>query len=89
MTSKEFNEKYKEFLEEGFEDQGLSFDSPNCTLFLDDIFKELTMIPGFKYSQIKLKFGDCRFYTTLRSALESLIEQKINKILRDEKNHEK
>jgi hypothetical protein len=80
MTSDEFNEKYKAFLEEGH--YGLSFDNERVTDMLDNIFKDLTLIPGFQYSQIKLKFGMPRFYSNLNSTrLMYMIEQEINEIV--------
>ena len=58
MKAEEFNIKYKDYLEEGH--YGLAFNDPGVMIFLDDIFQDLIKIPGFKYSQIKLKFGKCR-----------------------------
>ena len=56
MTSFEFNEKYKDYLEQGH--YGLAIDIPSVTKFLDGIFSlVLIHLPGFKYSQIKLKFN--------------------------------
>ena len=60
MTRIEFNEKYKEYLEEGH--YGLSFDIPKFILWLDSRFQEFIKEPNFKYSQIKQKFGMGRFY---------------------------
>jgi len=60
MTQEEFNEKYKDFIEEGF--SGLEFDNPVATEYLDKEFQELIKIPGFKFSQIKFKWFDYRFY---------------------------
>jgi hypothetical protein len=80
MTQKEFNEKYKNFLREGF--YGLGFDDPDVILFLDNIFQTLTLIPGFQYIKIKLKFGMARFYSNIQSDLNYLIEEKINEILK-------
>lgn len=69
MTSEEFNEKYKAYIEPGFGEQGLGFDIPEATEFLDKVFQELINIPGFNYSQIKSKFGTSRFYTNLSKVL--------------------
>lgn len=80
MTSTEFNEKYKDYLQEGF--YGLNFNNPDVTKFLDNIFQDLITIPGFKYSQIKMKFGSARFYSTLKSGLQYLIEGEIDKIFK-------
>jgi len=83
MTSDEFNNKYKNYLEERH--YGLAIDKESVVDFLDNIFKDLIEIPDFKYSQIKLKFGYARFYSTLLSTeLSSLIENKINSLIHDE-----
>jgi hypothetical protein len=63
MTADEFNEKYKDYLEKGH--YGLDLNSPNIIKYLDEMFQGLIEIPGFKYSQIKEKFGSSRFYTNL------------------------
>ena len=47
MTAEEFNEKYKNWIEPGFEEQGLEFDVIGVTNFLDAIFKDLTKIPSY------------------------------------------
>ena len=78
MSSNDFNKKYKEYLEDRH--YGLAIDNPTIVDFLDSIFKDLTKIPGFKYSQIKMKFGMARFYSTLGVDLSYLIEDKINTI---------
>ena len=48
MTAQEFNDKYKDYIEEGF--CGLSFDIEPVTKFLDKLFQYLTRIPGFEYA---------------------------------------
>ncbi len=63
MTANEFNEKYKEYLEEGH--YGLDISTPSIIKYLDEMFQDLIKIPGFKYSQIKEKFNTSRFYTNL------------------------
>ena len=60
MNNNEFNKKYKDFLEEGF--SGLEIDIPEVTEWLDKKFEQFILKPGFKYSQIKVKFGMGRFY---------------------------
>ena len=60
MTYVEFNEKYKDYLEEGH--YGLGFDNKEFTLWLDSKFQEFVKNPNFRYSQIKEKFGKGRFY---------------------------
>lgn len=78
MTSKKFNEKYKDYIEKGF--YGLEFDQELVTIFLDEVFQDLIKIPDFKFSQIKLKFGYARFYSSLGIVLTNLIEEKINSL---------
>jgi hypothetical protein len=54
MTSNEFNEKYKDHLEEGFE--GLVFLNKEIIDYCDKIFQILLITnPNFTYSQIKRK----------------------------------
>ena len=85
MRASEFNKKYKDYIEVGFEEQGLEFDIPQVTKWLDNIFQDLILIPDFTYAQIKIKFGMARFYTTLKSVqLTFLIEEKINTLLKQE-----
>jgi len=83
MTQEEFNKKYKDYLEEGH--YGLDISYPSVVNYLDEIFQELIKIPGFKYSQIKLKFNYSRFYTNLFDIIPKLskfiehqIENRIN-----------
>lgn len=76
---KDFNEKYKDYLEEGH--YGLSFEGEEFLKFLDDLFKELIKFPGFKYSQIKIKWGGIRFYSTLGPKLTTLIEVALEEML--------
>lgn len=81
MTADEFNEKYKAFLEEGH--YGLDIIDESVVDYLDSLFEDLTLIPLFKYTQIKLKWGGARFYSTLGIELTALVEEKINSIIRD------
>lgn len=89
MTQKEFNEKYKDHLTEGFETQGLEFDILPVTEYLDKLFQQLIAEdPLFKYAQIKLKFGYVRFYTTVDMEKEFEVEDKIQDLV-DEYNKTK
>ena len=60
MGTKEFNEKYKNYLEEGH--YGLDIHNEEFIKWLDNKFSEFIKQPGFSYSQIKTKFGMGRFY---------------------------
>lgn len=93
MTSEEFNEKYKQYIPEGW--YGLGFNISDVTDYLDKEMEDLILIPGFELHQVKLKFNMARFYFEtnwkdkhLESALENKIEDEINKLVKehDDKN---
>lgn len=78
MNTLEFNEKWKDYLEEGF--YGLVIDHPEVIKYLDKEFEEETRInKEFSYSQIKLKFGFSRVYADTDKWSEW--EDRIDKIL--------
>lgn len=88
-TSKEFNEKYKNFLAEGH--YGMDISIPSVLAYVDQIFQDFTKIEGFKYQQIKTKYGLARVYTNLDELLpfagrilQQELEEKINFILKVE-----
>lgn len=87
--NKEFNAKYKDYLEEGH--YGIDIEVPAVLTYVDQIFNDLTQIPGFKYQQIKTKYGLARVYTNLDDLLPFVgriinqeLEEKINFILKVE-----
>ena len=79
MNADEFNEKYKEFLDPGH--YGLDIHIPVVIDYQDEKFQDLVKIPGFKYSQIKLKFGRARFYAEPLEAMTTEIEEEINRLI--------
>lgn len=82
MTAKEFNDKYKDYIEEGF--YGLEFDIPQVTAYLDTIFPAFTEIEGFMFAQIKLKFGMARFYADeLSFEICNEVENHINFLIKE------
>lgn len=88
-TNQEFNDKYKDYLEEGH--YGMSIEIPAILSYVDQIFQDFTKIPGFKYQQIKVKYGLARVYTNLDEIipfagriLHQELEDKINFILKVE-----
>lgn len=81
MTSFEFNEKYKDYLEEGY--YGLSINIPEVVDYLDKEFSMLIKIPDFKYYQIKVKFNMCRFYCKPETIDTHTIENNINQIIKE------
>jgi hypothetical protein len=85
MTAQQFNEKYKQYIPEGW--YGLSFNTPPVTEYLDILMEDLITIPGFKLLQVKMKFGTARFYfetgfkrKILDSIIQAEIEATINKL---------
>jgi len=83
MTTNEFNEKYKNYLEEGF--YGLAIQDNNVIDYLDKEFeKEIKINPSFKYSQIKIKFGTSRVYADSNKTSEW--ENEIDNILKNKNN---
>ena len=82
MTVEDFNEKYKDYLEEGY--YGLTLNDSRAIKYLDETFQDLIKIPGFKFSQIKGKFGTSRFYTNLYQVIGKpglIINYEIEKTL--------
>ena len=87
MTQKEFNDKYKQWIPQGW--GGLEFDKPKVTEYLDKEMQDLIMIPGFELHQIKMKFEWPRFYFTTNFknkgtelAIAMRIQEDINKIMK-------
>ena len=62
MTQQEFNAKYKQWIPEGWE--GLEFDIPQVTEYMDTVMQDMILIPGFELHQIKMKWDWPRFYFT-------------------------
>jgi hypothetical protein len=88
-TSEEFNTKYAQYLEVNFD--GLIINYPSVIHYLDQIFQDLIKIEGFKFNQIKTKFGMARVYTNLDELMpfagriiNQELEEKINFILKVE-----
>ncbi len=79
MTARQFNEKYKDYLEEGH--YGLDIHAESFIVWLDEKFQEFIKKPGFSYSQIKSKFGYGRFYCEGLARYEEVeVEQRISKL---------
>lgn len=79
MNCDQFNEKYKEYLEEGH--YGMSIEHKKVIKLVDEKFQEWIKLPGFAYTQIKLKFGYARVYAEAKGvnldtdALETAINE--------------
>jgi len=73
MTELEFNEKYKDHIEDKF--YGLEFDYPSVTEYLDRVFaEEIEANSNFQFAQVKLKFGTARVYSNSKRNHEFEIE---------------
>jgi len=79
MTSQEFNQKYKAYLEEGH--YGLAIDIPEVIKYLDEKFQEFIQVPGFSYSQIKRKWDSSRFYCEPREIDSTAVELHIDELI--------
>ncbi len=78
-TKADFNIKYNDYLEDGH--YGLDISNPEFIKWLDNKFKEFIKTPNFKYSQIKIKFGEGRFYCEGLSIEEiNEVEDKISEL---------
>jgi hypothetical protein len=86
MNCEQFNEKWKEHLEEGH--YGMAIDDPDVISYMDDEFRMLKSInPNFTFSQIKLKFGFARVYVkNVPIKLCSVWEQQINEIINENRS---
>lgn len=78
MTCYEFDEKWKDYLEEGH--YGLDIDSAAVIEYLDSEFeKEIKVNKDFSFSQLKLKFGMPRIYANSNKTFEW--EKKVGNLL--------
>lgn len=81
MTIEEFDEKWKDYLEDGH--YGLAINNEKVIDYLDKEFtKEVKINPSFTYAQIKIKFGTSRVYTNSNKNYEW--EKEIDKIIKGE-----
>ena len=87
-TSKEFNEKYKDYLNH---ESGMLLDIPSVLAYVDQIFQDLIKIPEFKYQQIRTVHGLAKVVTNLQDIIpfvgriiDQELEEKINFILKVE-----
>jgi hypothetical protein len=80
MTNREFNEKYKDYLEDRY--SGCCLIQEKQLEYLDNSFKQFILIPNFKYKQIKAKFDFYCFYCS------GLSDEIVTKVVRDLKSLE-
>ena len=79
MNNIEFNAKYAKYLEPRH--YGLAINIPEIVEYLDFRFQHFIKDPEFRYSQIKVKFGYIRVYSTLSSELCTELEEDCQLIL--------
>ena len=80
MTTGQFNEKYKNHLDEGH--YGMDINDERVIEFLDKEFtEEIEHDPNFKYQQIKLKWDMARIYSS--SEKNYYWENEIDKIMKN------
>ena len=76
----EFDKKYKEYVKEGH--YGMAIEDPLVLAISSIIFETwFTKMQGFKFSQIKVKFGYSRVYTSLPRYMNACLEEVIDYIL--------
>lgn len=87
-TSKEFNKKYNLYLDGK---SGMLLEIPSILSYVDQVFNDLSWIPGFKYQEITTRHGLAKVQTNLPEImpfagriLEQELEEKINFILKVE-----
>ena len=87
-TTEEFNEKYKAYLDS---ESGMLLQIPSILAYVDQVFNDLVLIPGFLYSEITTRHGLAKVNTNLQEILpfagrilEQELEEKINFILKVE-----
>jgi hypothetical protein len=91
MTRQEFNSKYAQWIPALWD--GLDFDMPQVTEYLDQVMQDMILIPGFELHQIKLKFDWPRFYfstdfkdKSLELAIAVKVQERINAIIKSPYN---
>lgn len=87
-TNTEFNTRYNVYLDDSI---GMQIDIPSVIAYVDQVFNDLTWIPGFKYQQITTVYGLAKVRTNLQELMpfagriiEQELEDKINFILKVE-----
>jgi hypothetical protein len=87
--NKEFNIRYKRYLV--YNNLGMQIDIPSVIAYVDEVFDDLTQIPGFLYTEITTQHGLAKMRTNLQELMpfagriiEQELEEKINFILKVE-----
>jgi hypothetical protein len=89
MNRQQFNEKFKEYLEEG--SPGMQIDFPSVNHFVATWFNDLIKFPGFKFYSIETQYGLAKVINNLEELIPFAgrqvnleMEDKINFILKVE-----
>lgn len=78
MNVSDFNKKYSNYLEHGH--YGVSINDERFLKYLDEMFMNIIFHhPKFKFTQIKSKFGQVRFYSNLEMETGLQLESELNK----------
>ena len=95
MTKEEFNEEWKEYISSftiNEKPKGLNIDDTDVCKFLNNVFKDLTRIPGFKFDCIRIHPGSggkpdfSLMISSLGVDMEDAIETRIDGILKEKRN---
>ena len=85
MTHTEFYEKWWHFQERGAGAELLEIAHPTALMYLDQEFTKyrdsLDNPDMFIWSQIKMKYGSARIYTSAPSRLESVWQDRVTEII--------
>lgn len=77
MNVSDFNKKYAQYLEFGH--YGASINDERFLKYLDEMFMNIIFHhPKFKFTQVKVKFGQIRFYSNLSMQLQLQLESELN-----------
>lgn len=78
MNVSDFNKKYSNYLEFGHD--GASINDEKFLKYLDEMFMNIIFHhPKFKFTQVKAKFGQVRFYSNLEMETGLQLESELNK----------
>jgi hypothetical protein len=85
-TNQQFNKKYKDFIEKGFEDRGLELYSEEAIKYLDKEFMAVIQEhPSFEFSIIKVKFNSVSIFAyNIPKDIISKWEKELTKLINNE-----
>jgi hypothetical protein len=77
MNVSDFNKKYSNYLEFGH--YGVFIDNERFLKYLNEMFMNIILHhPKFKFTQVKAKFGQVRFYSNLEMETGLQLESELN-----------